>query len=353
MKITNALLEQGICTIELKDGIIADLRPGIESGCDLDAGGRPVVPGLIDLHFHGALGVDSLSGDFAPLCRHLAAGGVTAFLPTLSTASFDTYRAAATAPRPAAGAQILGFHLEGPFLSEQKKGAQNPAWLRLPDLAQLRSVPDVKMLTVAPELPGALELIREADCIISLGHTACDYDTARAAIRAGAGCLTHTFNAMPPLLHRDPGPIGAALEDGIYAQLICDGFHVHRAAVQALYRMFGPDRVILISDCIAPAGLPDGRAVSDGLTVIVNHGELRLEDGTIAGSGASLWDCMLKAVEFGIPYWHAVNMASRTPAALMGLNKGTVAPGFDADLVLTDEQGRPGTVIIGGKIFSA
>ena len=352
MKITNARLECGICTIELRDGLITDVRPGVEAGADLDAGGNSVLPGLIDLHFHGAMGVDALDGNLEPLCRWQAERGITGFLPTLSTAPMEQMARVASAPKPKNGAEILGFHLEGPFLAPAKKGAQNGDWIRLPDLAALSQVPDVKMLTLAPELPGAMELIQNCDCVVSLGHTACDYETAVAAIEAGANCLTHTFNAMPPMLHRDPGPIGAAVEKGIYAQLICDGFHVHRAAVLAAYRMFGPEKLVLISDCIAPAGLPEGKAVSGGLTVEIRNGELRLEDGTIAGSCASLWDCMEQAVAFGIPYWDAVTMATKTPAKLMGLNKGQIAPGFDADLVITDGQGRPATVIIGGNIFS-
>lgn len=349
MIITNALLERGLCTIELKGGRIADVRPGTTQCADLDAGGRPVVPGLIDIHFHGALGIDCLEGQFEPLGRYLAGRGITAWLPTLSTAAFDRYRAAASGHSE--GAVSLGLHLEGPFLSEGKKGAQNGIWLQKPDLASLRSVPGVKMITVAPELPGALEMIREADCLVSLGHTQCDHKTALAAFDNGANCLTHIFNAMPPMLHRDPGPIGAAIERQAYAQLICDGIHVHKSVVLAAYRMFGPERLILISDCIPPAGMPEGTCDSAGLPVAFRDGALRLEDGTIAGSGISLWDGMRKAVEFGIPFWDAVRMASTTPAELLGVNKGRIETGYDADLVLTDENGSPGTVIIDGKIF--
>jgi len=349
MKITNARLEQGLCTIELLEDKISAIRPGTESDADLDAGGHPVIPGLIDIHFHGALGIDSLEGRFAVLGRYLADRGITSWLPTLSTASFDRYRAAASGRSE--GANSLGLHLEGPFLSRGRKGAQNGNWLQAPDLSELRSVPGVKMITVAPELPGALDLVRKAGCLVSLGHTECNYETALAAFDAGASCLTHTFNAMPPLLHRDPGPIGAAVERRAYAQLICDGVHVHKSVVLAAYRMFGPERMILISDCIPPAGMPDGTCGSAGLPVSFRDGALRLEDGTIAGSGISLWDGMLKAVEFGIPFCDAVRMASGTPAELLGVPKGRIAPGYDADLVLTDGQGRPVTVIIGGRVW--
>lgn len=353
MRITNALLEQGLCTIELRDGIIADVRPGYEPDAELDAGGHPVLPGLIDLHFHGARGKDSLEGDFAPLSAYLAQHGVTAYLPTFSTAPIPQMVAAAGAERPSHGAAILGFHMEGPFLSHGKKGAQNPAWLMPPDMALLRSVPDVRLVTVAPELPGALDMIRAGECLFSIGHTECDYDTAIAAMEAGACCLTHTFNAMPPMLHRAPGPIGAAVEKHIYAQLICDGFHVEKAAVLAAYKMFGPDRLVLISDSIAPAGLPDGEADFAGLTVVIQNGTLRLVDGTIAGSSATLWDCLKKAVEFGIPMWEAVHMASRNPADMLGIKKGRIQPGYDADLVLTNGSLDPVQVIIGGKLYKA
>ena len=145
-----------------------------------------------------------------------------------------------------------------PYIAEKYKGAQDPAFIRKPNLTEFEKLPNIKMITVAPEVEGALEFIKNCKAIVSLGHTDSDYDTAMQAIDNGALCLTHTFNAMPPMLHRNPGVIGAAIEKNIYAQLICDGLHVQRGAVWALYKAFGPDRVVLISDSVQTAGLPDG-----------------------------------------------------------------------------------------------
>lgn len=209
------------------------------------------------------------------------------------------------------------------------------------------------MVTVAPELEGSTEFIKAVskECVVSLGHTDCDYDTALQAVENGARCLTHTYNAMPPFSHRSPGPIGAAFEKNIYAQLICDGFHVAKPVVSATYKMFGPDRTVLISDSIRCAGLPDGEYESGGLKVVLKNGEARLEDGTIAGSCATLWDCVKKAAEFGIPFEDAVRMASETPAEMLGIKKGKILPGYDADLLIIDADNEIETVIIGGEIF--
>ena len=189
------------------------------------------------------------------------------------------------------------------------------------------------------------------ECVVSLGHTDCDYETAISAINNGAKCLTHTYNAMPPLHHRNPGPIGAAFEKHIYAQLICDGFHISKPVVLAAYKMFGADRLTLISDSIRSAGLPDGEYESGGLKVILKDGAARLQDGTIAGSSATLLDCVKTAVKFGIPFEDAVKMASETPANMLGIKKGRIEKGYDADLLIVDNEINIKTVIMGGKVF--
>ena len=209
------------------------------------------------------------------------------------------------------------------------------------------------MVTIAPESEGSAEFIRAVtpECIVSIGHTDCTYETALEAIENGASCLTHTYNAMPPFHHRNPGPIGAAFEKHIYAQIICDGFHISKPVVLATYKMFGADRMVLISDSIRSAGLPDGEYESGGLKVFLKDGAARLADGTIAGSSATLLDCVKKAVEFGIPLDDAVRMASRTPAELLGVKKGRIEPGYDADLLITDRELNIKTVITAGKVF--
>ena len=209
------------------------------------------------------------------------------------------------------------------------------------------------MVTIAPESEGSAEFIRAVtpECIVSIGHTDCTYETALEAIENGASCLTHTYNAMPPFHHRNPGPIGAAFERHIYVQIICDGFHISKPVVLATYKMFGADRMLLISDSIRSAGLPDGEYESGGLKVFLKNGAARLADGTIAGSSATLLDCVKKAVEFGIPLDDAVRMASRTPAELLGVKKGRIEPGYDADLLITDRKLNIKTVITAGKVF--
>ncbi len=350
MIIKNARLKDGIFDIKITDGKITDIGSFNESG-DIDAKGKRVIPGLIDIHIHGFGGVDTSDIKFSELSRALALAGTTSFLPTTMTDSIDNLIKITNSPLPEDGANIIGFHLEGPFISKKKKGAQNEAFIKNPDLNEFRKFSNAVIITIAPELEGAEEFIKNCSCHVSLGHTDCDYDTAVNAIESGADCLTHTFNAMPPLLHRAPGPIGAANEKEIYAEVICDGRHVHKAAVLSLYKMFTSDRLILISDCIRPAGLPNGEYSSGGLTVIMNDGALTLSDGTLAGGSQALLSCVKKAVEFGIDFYDAVKMASETPAKRLGLNKGRIEKGFDADLLILDDNTNVSDVIIGGKIY--
>ncbi|MBR4761395.1 MAG: amidohydrolase family protein, partial [Clostridia bacterium] len=249
------------------------------------------------------------------------------------------------------GANVLGFHIEGPYISAKKAGAQDTQFIRKPDIEEYRQLKNVKMVTIAPEVPGAIEFIGLCDAICSIGHTDCDYDTAISAIDAGANCLTHTFNAMPPMLHRAPGPIGAAIEKGIYAQLICDGLHVAKGAVWSLYKALGAERVCLISDSISPAGLCDGEYKSGGLSVTLKGGECRLENGTLAGSTSFLLDCVKCAIKFGIPEADAFKMATETPARLLGVNKGKIEVGYDADIIVLDDNYNLINTVIGGVFY--
>jgi N-acetylglucosamine-6-phosphate deacetylase len=251
------------------------------------------------------------------------------------------------------GAQILGFHFEGPYISKKYKGAQNEAHIKNPSIEDFKMFKNVKLITIAPELEGSMEFIKEVskDCIVSIGHSDCDYDTAIEAIDNGANCLTHTYNAMPPLHHRNPGPIGAAVEKQIYVQVICDGFHVLRPIVLSTYKTFGPERMTIISDSIRPAGLPDGEYESGGLKVILKDNIAKLTDGTVAGSSSTLWFCVKKATEFGIPFEDAVRMATATPAEMLGINKGKIEVGYDADFLILSDDTEIDNVIIAGKLF--
>lgn len=319
----------------------------------IDLQGKRVIPGLVDIHTHGCCGYNVMDADFGPMCRFYGEHGTTSWFPTTETKSFESLKRVTEAKTDFEGAQILGFHFEGPYLCEEYKGGMDPKYLRNPSTEEFSHYKNVKMITIAPELPDAKEFIQKysTECVVSIGHTSCDYQTALEAINDGAKCLTHTFNAMSPLNHREPGPIGAAIDKNIYVQFICDGFHISKPIIMGAYYIFGPERMVLISDSVPCAYLPDGIYEEDGIKKYVIDGKVRLKDGTIAGSSATLWDCVKKAVEFGIPFTDAVIMATRTPAELMGVKKGRLEPGWDADMLIIDDDMEISTVIIGGKLF--
>ncbi len=352
MIISNALVNGKLQNIVIQNGKIKELTQKSLKG-DIDACGKQVISGLIDVHTHGCIGLDTMDADFEKMCLYYAQNGTTSWLPTAMTMDFESLKRVDNANTKYKGANILGIHYEGPYISKKYKGAQNEAHIKNPNIEEFRQLKNAKMVTVAPETEGAMEFIKEIskNCIVSIGHTDCDYNTAIEAIENGALSLTHTYNAMPPLNHRNAGPIGAGFEKQIYAQLICDGFHISKPVVLATYKMFGADRITLISDSIRPAGLPDGEYESGGLSVFVNNRTIRLKDGTIAGSYANLWDCVKKAVEFGIPFTDAVKMASETPAEMLGIKKGKIAPDYDADLLIIDDNLNIESVIINGEIF--
>ena len=352
MIINNANIFGEIKNIVIEDGKIISITD--ESiGDGFDAKGKRVIPGLIDLHTHGCIGYDTMDGNFEPMCRYYAEKGTTSFLPTTMTMDTDSLLSVCNAKTDFGGANILGFHFEGPYVSVKYKGAQNEKYIKKPNIEEFRKFKNIKMITVAPEAEGCLEFIEEIskECVVSIGHTDCDYETAIKAIEKGASSLTHTFNAMAPLHHRNSGPIGAGVEKGIYAQIICDGFHISKPVILAAYKMFGPDRLTLISDSIRPAGLPDGEYESGGLAVRVENKSIRLLDGVIAGSYACLWNCVKKAVEFGISFEDAVKMATETPARCIDVNKGKISVGYDADLLIVNDDMDIETVIINGEIF--
>lgn len=349
MIIKNARLKYGTADIKIENGIITGIGSFYGDDSVIDAEGKPVIPGLIDTHIHGFGGFDASDGRLEDISIALARTGTTTWLPTAMTDSADGLEKLTSQNINVAGANIAGFHLEGPYISKTKKGAQNEAYIKDPDINEFSRFKNVAAVTLAPELKGAAEFIRSVECHVSIGHTCCTYDQAAAAIDDGADCLTHTFNAMPPFLHREPGPIGAAFDKNAYAEVICDGVHVSPTAVKALYKMFGSDRMILVSDCIRPAGLPDGEYSSGGLPVFMRNGKLELKDGTLAGGSHSLLYCVKKAVDTGIDFYDAVKMASETPANRFGLNKGRLAVGYDADLIILNDSFLPNKVFVGGK----
>ena len=332
---------------------------------DLD--GALVIPGLVDIHVHGCAGADFSDGDYAGLvrmARHLARRGVTSFAPASMTLPYDAldkaFHAAARLRREglADGARLMGIQMEGPFLSREKRGSQNPAYLRLPDWDRFLRLYDaaeglLRIVDVAPELPGAVEFTRRASekCRVSVAHTAAGYDQAAAVFDAGATHLTHLFNATSGIHHRHPGPIGAASErENVTAELICDGIHVHPSAVRMAFRLF-PGRICLISDALRCCGMADGSYSLGGQEILLSGGVARLTGGTIAGSAADLYQCMRRAVSFGIPREQAVWAATALPARVIGRESetGAIADGRAADFVICGGELEPEAVYLGGK----
>lgn len=349
----NGLVGDKLTDITVENGIIVSLEPNGDQGIDLK--GNKVYPGLIDIHTHGCLGLDVTRdvGKLDIMCKYQADHGVTSWYPTTVTDSVDKMMAAVSQnTKDLGGAQVLGFHMEGPYISPKRPGALNPDYILKPDAEQFKKFPNVKITTVAPEVPGAAEFIKSCDAMVCLGHSVGDYESACRAADAGAKCLTHTFNAMPPLLHREPALIGAALDKDMYAQVISDGVHIHPSAVRALYRMFGKERMVLISDCVEATGITeDGEYIFGGVPVVLKDGIVRTLEGALAGSTTNLFDCVKCAISFGIPEEDAFRMASTTPAELMGLNKGKIEVGFDADFIAVDEKLSLNSVIIGGTLY--
>ena len=369
----------------------------------LDGKGAYAIPGLIDLHFHGCVGDDFCDGDKEAIRRiaeYEVSVGVTAIAPatmTLPVAELENILKTAAAYKKeyeedsscigekmkdedeqaqnmeakqqnitdeacdalkttAVSAKVknkkradfVGINMEGPFLDPAKKGAHVEKWIAAPDVAFVRELNQdadglVRLVTLAPNMDGAEEFIKEMheEVCISLGHTAADYDCASRAMKLGAHHVTHLYNAMQPFGHRAPGLIGAAMDDPeCMVELICDGYHIHPSAIRAAFRMFGPERVILISDSMRATGMENGTYELGGQEVTVKDRKAVLKDGTLAGSATNLYGCMCKAVEFGIPLEQAIMAATANPARSIGIFDcvGSIRIGKQADLLLVSEN---------------
>lgn len=410
-------------TIETENDKIVRIIPAGDTSCSaeaalsgeqcIDATDCYVIPGLVDIHFHGAAGCDFSDGTTKALetiCKYEFQNGITDICPAtmtisekeieqvlestvafiqkwqsceavsastpVNTSSFPKtfgFTSTAGSTKAAPLSDIIGIHMEGPFISPDKIGAQNPDYILEPDSSLIgkwltKSQGLLRLMTIAPEMPDALGCIKQfGDKIhFSIGHTTADYNTAAAAFKAGADHITHLYNAMPPLTHRAPGVIGAAADSAnCMVELICDGIHIDPAVVRSTFKLFGDDRVILISDSIRATGMPDGTYSLGGQTVTVRNGKATLTgktidngttadgtvaDGTtadgmiandtIAGSVTNLYDCMINTVEMGVPLISAIKAATINPCKSIGTDKllGSIEVGKKAHLLLIDKE---------------
>lgn len=333
----------------------------------IDAGGKYVVPGLIDMHIHGYQGNDASDGEVSELvamAEGLAKNGVTSWLPTTMTISYDALRKAFAAIREAMkpgvnakGATILGVNSEGPFICVAKKGAQNAAYVKPLDVEFLKEYADiVRVFTVAPEEKGNMEAIRriaaETNMLISIGHSDATYEQAMDSIESGVRHATHLFNAMTALTHRKPGVVGAVLNDArVSTELICDTYHVNPALYEMVHALKG-DKLVMITDCLRAGGLEDGEYDLGGQTVVLKDNLCRLLDGTIAGSVLTLNKGVYNVLKnTTLPVHECVKMASLNPASALGFDKtkGSIEVGKDADFFLADDTFDTFGTFIGGE----
>ena len=361
MIIKNAAVFTEEGSFESKDIFIDGTKFAENAGGDtVDASGCYAIPGLVDIHTHGCNGVDFSDGELSTLEKILdyeVRQGVTTLTPTTMTLSEEDLtkvmkNAASYKKTQEDGkrAYFQGINMEGPFISEKKCGAQNTKYIRKPDIDMFNRLFEVSegcimLCDIAPEEDTpSMDFIKEISkkCRISIAHTDADYDIAKRAIDAGARHMTHLYNAMAPLHHRNPGPIAAAAEDGdVVAELICDGIHVAAPMVRATFKLFGKERVALISDSMMATGLADGEYELGKQPVTVRGNEAKLHDGTIAGSVTNLMGCLRHAVlNVGIPIEDAVYSATVTPAKAVRCYEftGSITPGKFADLVLIDKK---------------
>lgn len=326
----------------------------------LDATGLLAIPGLVDIHFHGAMGHDFCDKDadgIREIARYEAQNGVLAICPATMTYSEEILAeimetaadyAYSDAGKDCSLAELVGINMEGPFISPQKMGAQNPRYLSLPDASMFRRLQDksrglIKLVDIAPELEGSISFIKElsSEVNISLAHTNCTYDEAMEAFSGGTRHMTHLFNAMPAMSHRDPGPIRAAMESSAEVELIADGIHIHPSMVRFTFDSFDNDKIILISDSMEATGLPDGDYQLGGQAVSVkgNVAVLSAHPETIAGSVTNLFDCMLNAIKMGVKTEAAITAASENPAKAIGIydKYGAICESYLANILLVDD----------------
>ncbi|MCI9626554.1 MAG: N-acetylglucosamine-6-phosphate deacetylase [Clostridia bacterium] len=336
-------LDETISDIFMKDDRAV---PAIDDVLDLS--GCYVLPGFFDVHTHGAVGLDSMDyDDFSTWRDYMYKNGIMNFFPT--TVSETKENILETLTKLAQEEDVIGINLEGPYLEAGHKGAHEEATIRPADLEEMRlfqktSGNKIKLTTIAPDIEGNVDFIRQITkegVRVALGHTNATYEEAMDGFAAGATECTHLFNAMTPLVHRAPGMAGAAMDcKNAFCEVISDGIHLDPAVVRIAYAVLGSERMVLISDSMAATGLADGEYQLGGLKIIVKDGVARTEYGAIAGSTKNIRQMVQKAISFGIPLTEAIKMATLTPARAMGMEDklGSIEIGKQADLVITDKN---------------
>ena len=362
-------IEKGSVLVE--DGKIKEINPTNADTTDvIDANGLYLSPGFIDVHIHGAGGHDTMDGTYEAIneiSKVIVKHGTTAFTPTTMTVAVEDIRKSMGVIKEAKekgtdGAIVLGAHLEGPFISPKAIGAQNPNFLIPPTLenynAMVGDAEDaVVSITIAPEIPGAKELIKELSqrgVVCSIGHTKATYDQAMEGIKCGCGHATHLFNAMTPFAHREPGVVGAIFDSEITTETISDGIHISYPSLRIAYNQKTPDKVLLVTDAMMACGMPDGMYALGGQDVEVKNGAARLLSGSLAGSILPLDRAVHNVYKnVGLPLHEAVKMASYNAARHCKVEdrKGLIKEGYDADLLLFDEDINIKNVIVGGKVL--
>ncbi|NCB73159.1 MAG: N-acetylglucosamine-6-phosphate deacetylase [Clostridia bacterium] len=355
--------------IAVENGVITEIGQGLSSSNEeLDLKGFIIAPGFVDIHIHGCAGFDTCDATpeaLSAIAAQLASKGVTSFCPTTMTIAPEGIEKALLnikncMENPPQGARILGINMEGPYISVKRKGGQKADFVKSCDFKQFkryfeRSGGNIKIVDIAPETDGADDFIEGAKklCRVSIAHTEADYETAKASFEKGVTQVTHLFNAMPGFSHREPGTVGAVFEDErVMAELICDGFHIHPAALRLAFRILGEERAIIVSDSMRAAGLEDGTYDLGGQAVEVKNGHARLPDGTIAGSTTNIYEEVKNLVSYGVPLRQVIKAATINPAKAVGEDGkiGSIEPGKAADLVVLDCELNLRLVILRGKI---